>query len=206
MADDLTRSPDQPRIGVDEWVASVEEQARALPRARRLAAPRVGRARRRRPPARVRRPGRDLPARHDRRQPLPLRADHAALRAARARAERHRRLRRPARPRLHRLLRLRRVHLRHPRVGALRASTGRPSSRFRSSIAVAAAVGLLVGFPSRRLVGDYLAIVTLFFGQAFVVFVNNANRIDFPFIGHADLTGGPNGIANIDPINFFGWT
>ena len=66
-------------------------------------------------------------------------------------------------------------------------------------------LGLLVGLPSRRLVGDYLAIVTLFFGQAFVVFVNNANRIDFPFIGHTDLTGGANGLDNIDPLNFFGW-
>jgi ABC-type branched-subunit amino acid transport system permease subunit len=74
------------------------------------------------------------------------------------------------------------------------------------AIAVAAAVGLIVGYPSRRLVGDYLAIVTLFFGQAFVVFVNNANRIDFPLIGHADLTGGANGLANIDPIKILGWT
>jgi ABC-type branched-subunit amino acid transport system permease subunit len=73
------------------------------------------------------------------------------------------------------------------------------------AIAVAALVGLVVGFPSRRLVGDYLAIVTLFFGQAFVVFVNNANRIDFPFIGHTDLTGGANGLDNIDPLNVFGW-
>ena len=66
-------------------------------------------------------------------------------------------------------------------------------------------IGLLVGLPSRRLVGDYLAIMTLFFGQAFVVFVNNANRIDFPFVGHVDLTGGSNGIANIDVFNFFGY-
>jgi ABC-type branched-subunit amino acid transport system permease subunit len=73
------------------------------------------------------------------------------------------------------------------------------------AILVAALVGLIVGFPSRRLVGDYLAIVTLFFGQAFVVFVNNANRIDFPFIGHTDLTGGANGLDNIDPLNVFGW-
>jgi ABC-type branched-subunit amino acid transport system permease subunit len=73
------------------------------------------------------------------------------------------------------------------------------------AIAVAAAVGLAVGLPSRRLVGDYLAIVTLFFGQAFVVFVNNANRIDFPFVGHTDLTGGANGLDNIDPLSFFGW-
>jgi len=68
-----------------------------------------------------------------------------------------------------------------------------------------AVVGLLVGLPSRRLLGDYLAILTLFFGQAFVVFVNNANRINFPFFGHVDLTGGSNGIANIDPFNFFGY-
>ena len=68
-----------------------------------------------------------------------------------------------------------------------------------------ALLGLLVGLPSRRLVGDYLAIVTLFFGQAFVLFVNNANRISFPFVGHADLTGGSNGLANIDPLNLFGY-
>ena len=73
-------------------------------------------------------------------------------------------------------------------------------------IAGGALLGLLVGLPSRRLVGDYLAIVTLFFGQAFVVFVNNANRINFPFIGHTDLTGGANGLDNIDPLNLFGWT
>ena len=44
-----------------------------------------------------------------------------------------------------------------------------------------ALVGLLLGLPSRRLLGDYLAIVTLFFGQAFVVFVNNVG--DFPTVG-----------------------
>ena len=37
----------------------------------------------------------------------------------------------------------------------------------------AALLGLLVGLPSRRLIGDYLAIVTLFFGEAFVEFTNN---------------------------------
>jgi ABC-type branched-subunit amino acid transport system permease subunit len=68
-----------------------------------------------------------------------------------------------------------------------------------------ALAGLLVGLPSRRLFGDYLAILTLFFGQAFVVVVNNANRINFPFAGHVDLTGGSNGIANIDPFDFFGY-
>ena len=67
-------------------------------------------------------------------------------------------------------------------------------------------LGVLVGLPSRRLVGDYLAIVTLFFGQAFVIFVNNANRIDFPFFGHNNLTGGSAGIDGIDALHFFGWT
>jgi ABC-type branched-subunit amino acid transport system permease subunit len=72
-------------------------------------------------------------------------------------------------------------------------------------VVATALLGLLVGLPSRRLFGDYLAILTLFFGQAFVVFVNNANRIDFPFAGHVDLTGGSNGLPNIDPFNFFGF-
>jgi branched-chain amino acid transport system permease protein len=72
-------------------------------------------------------------------------------------------------------------------------------------VAITALAGLLVGLPSRRLVGDYLAILTLFFGQAFVIFVNNEPRINWPFFGHADFTGGSNGLAQIDPLNFFGY-
>ena len=81
-----------------------------------------------------------------------------------------------------------------------------------------ALIGLLVGLPSRRLLGDYLAIVTLFFGQAFVTFVNNANYINFcgfpAWFTHGgaphwscqvDLTGGANGLDQIDPLNFFGY-
>jgi branched-chain amino acid transport system permease protein len=68
-----------------------------------------------------------------------------------------------------------------------------------------ALIGLLVGLPSRRLLGDYLAILTLFFGQAFVIYVNNSNRINYPFFGHIDLTGGSNGLAQVDPLNFFGY-
>jgi branched-chain amino acid transport system permease protein len=59
----------------------------------------------------------------------------------------------------------------------------------------AGVLGVLVGLPSRRLVGDYLAIVTLFFGEAFVEFTNN--------VAPATL-GGPNGIVGIDPISVFG--
>jgi branched-chain amino acid transport system permease protein len=64
-----------------------------------------------------------------------------------------------------------------------------------------AAAGLILGFASRRLLGDYLAIVTLFFGQAFVAFVNNSN----PKVAGEGLTGGPNGIPGVDPLNFFGY-
>jgi len=59
----------------------------------------------------------------------------------------------------------------------------------------AAILGLLVGWPSRRLIGDYLAIVTLFFGEAFVEFTNNVAP---------SVLGGPNGIVGIDPISIFG--
>ncbi|MBA3716615.1 MAG: branched-chain amino acid ABC transporter permease [Actinobacteria bacterium] len=64
-----------------------------------------------------------------------------------------------------------------------------------------AAVGLILGLASRRLLGDYLAIVTLFFAQAFVAFVNNSN----PKVAGEGLTGGPNGIPGVDPLNFFGF-
>jgi len=69
------------------------------------------------------------------------------------------------------------------------------------AVAGTAIVGLVLGFSSRRLLGDYLAIVTLFFGQAFVAFANNAN----PTVAGVGLTGGPNGIPNVDPLNFFGY-
>ena len=77
-------------------------------------------------------------------------------------------------------------------------------------VMVAAAIlGLAVGWPSRRLLGDYLAIVTLFFLQAFVIFVNNANGgpsdFAYPFVGRVDLTGGANGLDQIDRLNFFGY-
>jgi branched-chain amino acid transport system permease protein len=59
----------------------------------------------------------------------------------------------------------------------------------------AAALGMLLGLPSRRLIGDYLAIVTLFFGEVFVEVVNNVD---------SERLGGPNGIPAVDPINLFG--
>jgi ABC-type branched-subunit amino acid transport system permease subunit len=77
-----------------------------------------------------------------------------------------------------------------------------PSTASIPVVVVATAfLGLVLGISSRRLLGDYLAIVTLFFGQAFVVFVNVGN----PTVAGKGLTGGPNGIADIDPLNFFGY-
>ncbi len=58
-------------------------------------------------------------------------------------------------------------------------------------------LGVAVGWPSRRLIGDYLAIVTLFFGEAFVEFTNN--------VAPSKL-GGPNGIVSVDPFKVFGST
>ncbi|MDR2986496.1 MAG: branched-chain amino acid ABC transporter permease, partial [Nocardiopsaceae bacterium] len=64
------------------------------------------------------------------------------------------------------------------------------------AVMIAAGVlGLIVGWPSRRLIGDYLAIVTLFLGEAFVEFTNNVAPKTF---------GGPNGIVGIDTIQSFG--
>lgn len=72
-------------------------------------------------------------------------------------------------------------------------------------IAATAVLGLLLGLPSWRLLGDYLAIVTLFFGQLFLVIVTNADRITPPWRDEpVDFTGGPNGIAGVDPMSFFG--
>ena len=59
----------------------------------------------------------------------------------------------------------------------------------------------ILGFSARRLLGDYLAIVTLFFAEAFVVFTNVAN----PVLFGKGLTGGANGIPQVDPLTFFGY-
>ena len=61
--------------------------------------------------------------------------------------------------------------------------------RCRSIVAIGAMVGFLLGLPSRRLTGDYLAIVTLFFLQLFQTITTNGDDA----FGH-NVTGGPNGI------------
>jgi ABC-type branched-subunit amino acid transport system permease subunit len=59
----------------------------------------------------------------------------------------------------------------------------------------AASVGLAIGLVSLRLGGDYLAIVTLFFGLAFAEVVNNIDQSQL---------GGVNGIIALDPFHGFG--
>jgi branched-chain amino acid transport system permease protein len=74
-------------------------------------------------------------------------------------------------------------------------------------IVASALLGLLLGLPSRRLLGDYLAIVTLFFGQVFVELVLNLDRVTLP--GRDDpisLTGGSNGIPGVDAFAILGWS
>ncbi|MPZ54616.1 MAG: hypothetical protein GEU79_18140 [Acidimicrobiia bacterium] len=69
-------------------------------------------------------------------------------------------------------------------------------------VAATAVLGALLSLPSRRLVGDYLAIMTLFFAQVFVEIVNNYERL--PGV-ETDLTGGPNGITGVGPWSLFGF-
>jgi branched-chain amino acid transport system permease protein len=59
---------------------------------------------------------------------------------------------------------------------------------------LAAGAGYLVGLPSLRLKGDYLAIVTLGFGEIIRVFILNV-----------DFIGGARGMPNIPPLTSFGW-
>jgi ABC-type branched-subunit amino acid transport system permease subunit len=72
-------------------------------------------------------------------------------------------------------------------------------------IVATAILGLFVALPSRRLVGDYLAIITLFFGQLFVTVYQNGSRISvLGFTRPYDVTGGPNGIPGVDNWNLGG--
>jgi branched-chain amino acid transport system permease protein len=72
---------------------------------------------------------------------------------------------------------------------------------------VSALFGLLLGLPSLRLIGDYLAIVTLGFGQIFVQLMTSLTRVSLPGRDSPiDLTGGPNGIVNLDRLSFLGFT
>ncbi len=65
------------------------------------------------------------------------------------------------------------------------------------ALAVAAGAGVLLGIPVLKLRGDYLAIVTLGFGEIIRIFLNN---LDHPY----NITNGPKGLNQIDSVSIFG--
>ena len=66
---------------------------------------------------------------------------------------------------------------------------------------VAALAGIIIGFPTLRLRGDYLAIVTLGFGEILPSVARNGDKNGLGF----NLTNGPPGINPIDPPGFGSW-
>ncbi|MFN9908296.1 MAG: ABC transporter permease subunit, partial [bacterium] len=62
---------------------------------------------------------------------------------------------------------------------------------------LAALAGALLGLPVLKLRGDYLAIVTLGFGEIIRVFMNN---LEHPI----NITNGPRGLDRIDPMSLWG--
>ena len=60
---------------------------------------------------------------------------------------------------------------------------------------VACLFGVVLGAPTLRLRGDYLAIVTLGFGEIVRIFLNNLNA-------PVNITNGPQGVNHVDPVRF----
>jgi branched-chain amino acid transport system permease protein len=75
---------------------------------------------------------------------------------------------------------------------------------FWASVLTGAAVslifGVVIGAPTLRLRGDYLAIVTLGFGEIFRIAMGNLDGVSGP-----QITNGPNGIPNVPDLEFFGF-
>jgi branched-chain amino acid transport system permease protein len=72
-------------------------------------------------------------------------------------------------------------------------------------ILIAAAVicafaGTLIGLPTLRLRGDYIAIVTLAFGEIVGTIAVNGDAIALPFTHNATLTNGQQAISPLDPL------
>ena len=65
------------------------------------------------------------------------------------------------------------------------------------ALVVAGVVGMVLGAPTLKLRGDYLAIVTLGFGEIIRIFMNN---LDQPY----NITNGPKGISDIDSVHVLG--
>lgn len=71
---------------------------------------------------------------------------------------------------------------------------------------LAGVTGLLLGYPVLRLRGDYLAIVTLGFGEIIRILMNNLDKFSLPWSDKVyNLTNGPRGITGIEGLDFFGF-
>jgi branched-chain amino acid transport system permease protein len=99
----------------------------------------------------------------------------------------------------------------HPRAvkfGAVGVAPGVPGYHFSVWLLLllagilTAIVGIIIGLPTLRLRGDYLAIVTLGFGEIMPQIARNGDN----FLGTGvNLTNGPSGITPIDPPGFGHW-
>jgi len=93
----------------------------------------------------------------------------------------------------------------HVHFGAVGVSSGTPGIHISIWLLVLLAgiltafIGIVIGLPTLRLRGDYLAIVTLGFGEILPQVANNGDSL-----GGFNLTNGPNGITPIDAPGFFG--
>jgi branched-chain amino acid transport system permease protein len=67
---------------------------------------------------------------------------------------------------------------------------------------VTAIAGILIGWPTLRLRGDYLAIVTLGFGEIIPDVFRNADSLPIPFRDPVNLTNGVRGIKPLDKLGF----
>jgi branched-chain amino acid transport system permease protein len=63
-------------------------------------------------------------------------------------------------------------------------------------------IGIVIGLPTLRLRGDYLAIVTLGFGEILPQIARNGDNL---FNTGFNLTNGPQGVTSMDPIGFGSW-
>ncbi|MEQ1596801.1 MAG: ABC transporter ATP-binding protein [Casimicrobium sp.] len=71
---------------------------------------------------------------------------------------------------------------------------------------LAALAGLMLGTPVLKLRGDYLAIVTLGFGEIVRILMNNFDKVGLPWSDETyNITNGPRGLTGIDPLTFFGF-
>jgi branched-chain amino acid transport system permease protein len=66
--------------------------------------------------------------------------------------------------------------------------------------AICAIAGIIIGLPTLRLRGDYIAIVTLAFGEIVGTIAVNGDAIGVPFTHNASLTNGQQAISPLDPL------